>query len=263
MIHPDNTRTLTTIEGNLRASVATLDSTGSEIHSTSYLYDALRRPIAMTDSRTGTVSFTQTSGGVPVAHDDPNALPAYTESGNLLCQRDSGGRATRYAYDVMGRRVSVDAPDTTLAGGATSANVTRTSYHPTGEVKAEWGDQTYATYRLYDEQGRMTELRTYRSLAHGTEPTSASPGYDTTAWSYHPQRGFLTAKRDAAAKGADYTYTAGDGSKPQPGRRPRSRERSAAQDPRKDAKSTASAICSVHPARGPTLGVRPRPSNAP
>ncbi|GAA5484548.1 hypothetical protein [Haloferula sargassicola] len=101
VIHPDNTRTLTTIEGNLRASVATLDSTGSEIHSTSYLYDALRRPIAMTDSRTGTVSFTQTSGGVPLAHDDPNALPAYTESGNLLCQRDSGGRATRYAYDVM------------------------------------------------------------------------------------------------------------------------------------------------------------------
>ncbi|WP_353568649.1 RHS repeat-associated core domain-containing protein [Haloferula sargassicola] len=76
-------------------------------------------------------------------------------------------------------------------------------------MKAQWGDQTYATYRVHDEQGRMTELRTYRSLAHGTEPTLSTTSFDTTTWSYHPQRGFLTAKRDAAAKGADYTYTAG------------------------------------------------------
>ena len=70
-----------------------------------------------------------------------------------------------------------------------------------------WGDQTNATYRTYDEQNRLTSLRTYRGLAHGTEPTTATSGSDATTWIYDPQRGWLTAKRDAYNVGADYSYT--------------------------------------------------------
>ena len=103
--------------------------------------------------------------------------------------------------------MAVDQPDTLDADGAILANISRTSYHPTGQIAAVWGDQTSATYRTYDEQNRMTGLRTYRSLAHGTEPTSATSGGDVTTWIYDPQRGWLTAKRDAYNVGADYSYT--------------------------------------------------------
>ena len=59
----------------------------------------------------------------------------------------------------------------------------------------------------------MSELRTYQTLAPGTKPiqgtgnADGTPGFAKTTWTYHPQRGFLTAKRDDANKGADYTYT--------------------------------------------------------
>ena len=134
-------------------------------------------------------------------------LNSYTESGNLLSMTEPGVRTTTFGYDAMGRRTLVDQPNTAIVGG-TSNNITRTSYYPSGKIKAVWGDQTYATFRLYDGQNRMTGLRTYRGLAHGTEPTSATTGYDATQWLYHAGRGWLSGKRDAANKGADYTYTA-------------------------------------------------------
>ena len=91
----------------------------------------------------------------------------------------------------MGRRTLVDQPDIAIEGG-TAANQTRTSYFLTSTVKASWGDQTNATFHLYNEENRNTELRTYRSLAHNTELTSATGSYDATTWAYHTQRGWLT-----------------------------------------------------------------------
>ena len=184
--HPDSTKQVQTITANLLEKIAQLNSSGTEVASTTFTYDALRRVSTSTDSRTGTTTTN-----------------SYTAAGQPLSVTDPGNRVTAYGYDKRGRRILVDVPNTD------QDNVTRTSYFPTGSVKAEWGDQTYATYRTYDEQGRKSGLRTYRGLAHGTEPLEITAGYDLTTWTYHPQRGFLTAKRDAADKGADYTYTPG------------------------------------------------------
>ena len=62
------------------------------------------------------------------------------------------------------------------------------------------GDLSQTTFQIYDGQGRMSELRTFKNLAG--QPSAASPGSAATTWQYHPQRGFLTAKRDANNKGA-------------------------------------------------------------
>jgi len=69
-----------------------------------------------------------------------------------------------------------------------------------------WGDQTYPVFKGYDEQGRMNELRTYRNLAHGTEPTANTSGYDLTSWTYN-SLGLLANKRYADNQGPTYTYT--------------------------------------------------------
>ena len=134
-------------------------------------------------------------------------MGTYTESGNLLSVTDPGNRTTAFTYDVMGRTLTTDLPDTLDAYGNTLTNITRTSYTDRGEVAATWGAQTNPVFRIYDSQGRMSELRTYKALAPDTEPTAGTQGFATTTWQYQAQRGFLTAKRDAENKGANYTYT--------------------------------------------------------
>jgi len=105
----------------------------------------------------------------------------------------------------MGRTTATDLPDTLDADGNTLTNITRSSYTLRGETAATWGAQTNPTFNIYDSQGRMSELRTYKALIG--EPTAATPDSASTTWIYSPQRGFLTAKRDAENKGATYTYT--------------------------------------------------------
>jgi YD repeat-containing protein len=79
---------------------------------------------------------------------------------------------------------------------------------PTGQVKASWGSQTYPTVKLYDAQGRLTGLRTFRSQNLSLAPDDTTGNHDDTTWIYTAD-GRLAAKRDAAGKGNDYTYTAG------------------------------------------------------
>ena len=187
---PDNTRNVETYTDGLLVRREDFDTTGASLHFTTYLQNGFGRLLSTTDSRTGT-----------------STMGLYLENGALNSVTDPGNRLTSFTYDKMGRRTAIDLPDTLDATGATLVNVTHTSYYPTGQIAAVWGDQTNATFRVYDERNRMTELRTYRSLAHNAQPVKITPDYDATTWAYHPQRGFLVAKRDAADKGADFTYT--------------------------------------------------------
>ena len=142
-----------------------------------------------TDSRTGTTTYSGVTD------------TGYTPSGNLLGMKDAG-RLSKFAYDALGRRLTTRLPDTT---------VTHTSYTARGEVEAQWGSQTYPTFRTYDEQGRLSELHTWQDdssldLLDGASATELAAS-STTTWNYDSQRGWLENKRDNAGKGADYTYT--------------------------------------------------------
>jgi len=161
-----------------------------------YYYDSpdgLGRLTSSVHSRTGTTTY-----------------DSYTASGNLLQATAPGSRVTTYGYDVMGRPITVDAPDTpnAAAGQPDYTNITHTAYTDRGEVRATWGGQTYPKRYQYDAQGRMTHLHTYTSAPAG-EPTAN--GDSITSWVYSANRGFLLEKNYHGENGvadADYTYTA-------------------------------------------------------
>jgi RHS repeat-associated protein len=143
-------------------------------------YDSLNRPTHHYDSRTGvsTTAYLSTTADLAASTTDP------------------GNRITSFTYDIRGRRVSVDAPDTLDANGVLLTNVTTTSYFPKGNIQEVNGGQTYRVAHTYDYAKRQKTLTTY----------GATPA--TTTWTYSPTRGFLARKEYADGKGTNYTYTA-------------------------------------------------------
>jgi len=125
---------------------------------------------------------------------------------------NNGTVIKRSTFDKLGRTTLVE----TLSDDGmttTSEATTRTSYTSPGQVEAVWDDLTYTRFYSYDEQGRMTELRTYQGLAHGTKPTELTVGAATTGWVYHSSRGWLIEKNypgesEDGSTDADYSYTA-------------------------------------------------------
>ncbi|MGJ8634236.1 MAG: RHS repeat domain-containing protein [Luteolibacter sp.] len=187
---PDGTYTVATYTDGLLKKQEAFASDDTLIGSKQATHDGFGRTLTSVDSRTGTTT-----------------IGAYLDNGRVLSVTDPGNRTTSYTYDNMGRVVSTDLPDTLDADGTTLGNITYTSYTFTGKVSAKWGAQTNPTLRVYDSLDRLTELRTYQSLAFGTEPEAATTGFAKTTWIYSTGRGFLIGKRDDTDKGADYAYT--------------------------------------------------------
>jgi RHS repeat-associated protein len=163
------------------------------IASTTSIYDSLGRLLTVTDSRTGENGSTSYSD--------------FTESGTPLKTTTPNGD-TINTLDLLGRATETYLP------GHTSENprVTYASYYPSGRVQARWGFQTYPTYNIYNGEGQLTELRTYRNLT--TSPVDSDTGGPVTTgdpaittWNYSPTTGLLTSKLDADSKGPSYTYT--------------------------------------------------------
>jgi YD repeat-containing protein len=181
---PDGTKQVQTYTAGLLASSSSLLTDHSALITTSFAYDALNRPITQTDSRTGPTTTTYLS----------------TTSDAVASVTAPGTRTTAFTYDIRGRHIAVDAPDSLDADGNTLANITTTSYNPDSTVAETNGDQTYRTTHTYDYAQRQVTMTTY-----GTENA-------TTYWHYSPTRGYLTRKAyhdtGNGSKGTDYTYTA-------------------------------------------------------
>jgi RHS repeat-associated protein len=177
---PDGTKSTSTYSDGKMVSMASLTATNSINESQTQGYDALNRLISSTHSRTGasTTNYLSTTADI------------------VASVSGAGGRTTEFVYDVRGRQISVNAPDTLDSNNANLTNVTTTTYNPDSTVAETNGDQTYRVSHTYDYADRQISMTTY-----GT--TTA-----TTTWQYSTTRGFLLAKRDAANKGANYTYTA-------------------------------------------------------
>ena len=185
--------TATAFNANGTSTTVTVkkDTMGATLTTATQIADPFGRALSLSDGRTPATTYGN-----------------YTPAGLPGTITDGGGNVTTRSYDKLGRPVTTDLPDTTDAAGNTLYNITHTSYHPSGQIVAQWGDQTTATWQGYDSRGRKTTLKTFRTLAHNTEPTDSTPDADTTTWIFEPSTGLLTRKQYADTKGTDYTYTA-------------------------------------------------------
>ena len=161
-------------------------------------------------------------------------------------ERTKTGLTTTYAYDGLGRVITVNEPRigttsityhtaagknglkatvTNAAGNMTSYDYdttngrllweknalnqyTRYAYNALGQVTNIWGDTQYPVEFGYDQFGQNTTMRTYRMNAawNGTTWPTDVNG-DLTAWSYDEASGLVTAKTDANNKSVTYSYT--------------------------------------------------------
>jgi RHS repeat-associated protein len=147
-------------------------------------YDALRRPITVTDPRTGTYTTIYRPGSTQVE--------SKKDARNIT--------VASFSYDTAGRpNVTTDA-----AGKAT-----RVLYHNLGGVSYQWGDTVAPVSYDYDLYGQRISQSTYRigSGWTGTSwPTSTTGTADTTTWSYDEPSGLLQKKTDATQRYVEYAY---------------------------------------------------------
>ncbi len=190
--NPDGTSTVQTSTHGLPSSIQTKSSTGAILKEMTTTYDGLQRPLTVTDLRLGTTTYDV----------DVDGKPDITEAGQTLAIKNAAGEVLRYEYDKMGRVIKSTLPDLSNA---------YTAYYPNGQVKVTWGSQTYPTWNVYDEQGRRTQLHTWKVapiLDPAAVPATLPGGSEFTTWIYGPTTGLLDRKQYADNKGTDYTYTA-------------------------------------------------------
>ena len=193
-----DTVTSTTVDSAVGNSVVTVSRGGAVMSSTSpekplgttYLYDALGRPVTVTDTATGAVttmtyddpatgqvaSSTTTSGGAGTSTVNTYYTAAETATGQMpgrLKSRTVDGVATTYTYTARGELATVN--------GA-----------------------TYPLKYEYDAAGRLQKLHTYQA-----EPgANLGETGNVTTWGYVPGTNLLQQKLDAASRGALYGYDA-------------------------------------------------------
>ena len=173
VINPDSSSIVSSYKNGLLAS-----STHSVLGTTSYAYDAFNRMKSVTNTVNGETCVNSYS---------------LDTSGNIATITDAAGRKTYFSYDSMGRRISTRLP---------SGKKINYSYFPTGELKQQYGSDTYPQLYSYDAAGRMKTLTTYKYY----NPHLPSHGQAVTTWNYTPQRGFLTSKIYDDGKSVSYTY---------------------------------------------------------
>ncbi|MDA0765251.1 MAG: hypothetical protein O3A92_00300 [Verrucomicrobia bacterium] len=188
----------THIAGLLRSSV-TKGADGMEIvSSVSYpntgvpatdAYDVHNRVIRASDLRTGDTTVAYLNS------DQPSSVTKERANGNLT---------TAYTYDVMGRTLTTDSPNSVDDQAGVLNNIVTNTYDERGNVRTVVGDQTYQRDYTYDGLSRLVTLKTYG--------TSTS----VTTWNYDTLRGWLDSKDYPdpanplqAGDGPSYTYTDG------------------------------------------------------
>lgn len=179
-IAPDGTKTITTTTHGLTTLSQQLANNDAVITSVAAIYNSLQQLETSTDSRTGTTTYSD-----------------FTEAGQARTTTSPAAEVTTTTtLDRLGRPTAVKLPDDSF---------TYTSYHLSGQPAGKWGSLTNPTFTLYDDQGRIRELRTFQTLSG--EPTETSTGFAKTTWNYSTTTGHLLNKKDHTEKGASYTYT--------------------------------------------------------
>jgi YD repeat-containing protein len=135
---------------------------------------------------------------------------AYDALGRMVSMQDARGGVYSRGYDERGRVAwesdpatngtwyAYDALGRQIAVTNALGHVVETAYDAEDRVIATWG-ATYPVEYDYDAYGRMTAMRTFRD---------EEGAGDETRWLYEDATGVLTNKVYADGKGTAYTYTA-------------------------------------------------------
>ena len=133
--------------------------------------------------------------GQPIREVSPRGAisgKTYFADGKLETSTDHAGKVTQYTYypashASAGKLATVTNPD---------GKTTTYAYSNLGQVIEEAGTAAYKVTYGYDAYGAKNKMWTWRDATHS----------DLTEWIYQPGTGLLAAKKDAAGKGATYTY---------------------------------------------------------
>jgi hypothetical protein len=173
-------------DGTTTTAVENKDINGILITTATQVADLQGRSVSVNDGRKPAITYSQ-----------------FTPAGTPRRTTNSDGSYTITTLDNAARPTTVETykSDTTLIATVHS------TYQPDGQPAANWGTNTTPTYRKYDLQGRLKELRTYRSTNLGLNPATTTDPADATFWNYEPATGLLLSKRFSDSRGPDYTYT--------------------------------------------------------
>jgi RHS repeat-associated protein len=179
-IAPDSSYAVSVFSYGRLSTVTSYSASGSQLDKTTYGYDEHGRVKTTTDARNGATIY---------AYNNADQVTSVTTPAPGTGR---GSQAITTYYDNMGRATIVD-----LSDGTSITN----EYHPTGELKRNYGARTYPVGYGYDAQGRMTKMTNWTVFP--------STGERVTTWNYDGYRGFLTNKVYAGETDttADYEYT--------------------------------------------------------
>jgi RHS repeat-associated protein len=173
-------------DGTTAAVRVNKDIAGAPVTTVTQVSDLLGRLMSVHDGRKPATTYSE-----------------FTSTGTPLKTTNSDGT---YAVTTLNNAARPIKEETYDAHSALIATV-NTIYHPDGNVAANWGTNINPTYKSYDLQGNLVEVRTYRSSNLALVPEEATPNYDATTWAYEPATGLLSRKQYDDGKGIDYTYT--------------------------------------------------------
>jgi RHS repeat-associated protein len=181
-VAPDGSYSVTTYLNGRVTSLKRSDSTGSQLFSESYSYDAHGRRYSSTDARNGTTTYAYNNADLVSSVTTPGA-------GNGVSPQ-----TTITYYNASLEATNVLNPDGTSV---------ITEYLPTGELLETHGSRTFPVAYTYDYAGRMKTMKTWQNFA-------GNSGTATTTWAYDGYRGFLTNKTfEGGINGPTFGYTPG------------------------------------------------------
>lgn len=162
---------------------------------TVYSYDGLDRVVRVNDPASGDVSF------------------VFDSRGQCISRTEATNRTTTFTYHPNGASGAGELASLTDAAGQT----TRYAYTNRNLLFRQWGANAYPVEYIYDDQDRVTGLRTFRTLdpAQGVGGVDWSqPAWptgvtgDLTRWTFDYWSGLLARKTYPDGNGISLSYDA-------------------------------------------------------
>ncbi|MGE4301851.1 MAG: DUF2235 domain-containing protein [Victivallaceae bacterium] len=201
---PDDTSKITVYKKGLVDTVTSKDPAGNAYSVVKYLYDGFNR----------VSSVSEKNGSGDGAVEISRVSYTYDDAGNVLSETvgipdddplTQDTLTTSHEYDSVNREIK-----TILPSDPGLSREKNRVYYPTGELKFEYGADTYPVKYTYNPiWGGVATMTTYQTPGLWNSGSPAANAGNTTTWAYD-ERGFMFRKTKADGTHVDYEYD-GDG----------------------------------------------------